>query len=66
MDKAETSRVNLNMPCDLVTRLDDYATKMNINRTSAICVLLNIALDNQKTINVLEELVNMAKATPIK
>lgn len=48
MEKVETSRINLNMPCDLVYRVDEYARNMNINRTSAICVLFNLALDGQK------------------
>lgn len=59
MQKVETYRVNLNMPCDLTTRVDEYANRMNINRTSAICVLLNQALDNQKAITTLDELLNV-------
>lgn len=57
--KVETNRINLNMPCDLVYRVDEYASKMNINRTSAICVLLNLALDSQKAMNDLGELLKM-------
>lgn len=48
MEKVETYRINLNMPCNLAYKVDEYARKMNINRTSAICVLLNLALDSQK------------------
>ena len=59
MEKVETNRINLNMPCDLAHRVDEYASKMNINRTSAICVLLNLALDSQKAMNDLGELLKM-------
>lgn len=51
MEKVKTYRINLNMPLNLAYRVDEYAHKMNINRTSAICVLLNLALDSQKAIN---------------
>lgn len=56
MDKVETCRINLNMPCNLAYRLDEYARKMNINRTSAICVLLNLALDSQKEVSFNHEM----------
>ena len=59
MEKVETSRINLNMPCDLVYRVDEYASNMNINRTSAICVLLNLALDGQKAMNDLGQLLKL-------
>lgn len=59
MEKVETSRINLNMPCDLVYRVDEYASNMNINRTSAICVLLNLALDSQKAMNDLGQLLKL-------
>ena len=59
MEKVETNRINLNMPCDLACRVDEYASKMNINRTSAICVLLNLALDSQKAMSTLEQLLQV-------
>ena len=59
MEKVETNRINLNMPCDLAYRVDEYASKMNINRTSAICVLLNLALDSQKAMNDIGELLKL-------
>ena len=61
MAKVETIRINLNMPCDLTNRLDEYASKMNINRTSAICVLLNLALDSQDAVKVMGELMRLVK-----
>ena len=59
MERVETNRINLNMPCDLAYRVDEYASKMNINRTSAICVLLNMALDSQKAMSTLEQLLQV-------
>ena len=59
MQKVETNRINLNIPCDLSNRVDEYASKMNINRTSAICVLLNLALDSQKAMNDIGELLKL-------
>lgn len=58
MDK---QRVNLNMPVDTLKRLDDYAERMTITRTSAILVLVNQALDGQNAINAIEELNELAK-----
>lgn len=58
MDK---QRVNLNMPIDTLKRLDDYAERMTISRTSAILVLVNMALDSQNTIAALNELNELAK-----
>ena len=59
MEKPETIRINLNMPIELLTRLDNYATNMNINRTSAICVLINTALESRKAMNDLSKLLEL-------
>ena len=59
MDRPETIRINMNMPIELVTRLDNYATSMNINRTSAICVLINTALESRKAMNDLSKLLEL-------
>lgn len=58
MDK---QRVNLNMPIDTLKRLDDYAERMTITRTSAILVLVNQALDGQNAMSAIEELNELAK-----
>ena len=57
----ETKRVNMNYPVDILDRVDEYAEKMSINRTSAIMVLVTQALDAQKNMNTLEELLRMVK-----
>lgn len=58
----ELKRVNLNLPEDVVKRIDAYADKMCINRTTAVVMLCNTALDSQKAMNDLSELLIMAKA----
>lgn len=42
----ETKRINANIPTDTLSRIDEYAERMSINRTAAILVLVNIALDS--------------------
>lgn len=58
MDK---QRVNLMMPLDTLKRLDEYADRMTISRTSAMLVLINQALDGQNALNAIEELNELAK-----
>lgn len=59
MSKVETSRMVMNIPVDLLNQLDEYASKMNINRTSAVCVLLSQALNGQKAMADLGELLRV-------
>lgn len=59
MEKPEVTRINLNMPNDLLVKVDGYANRMNVNRTSAICVLLNMALDSQKAVSDIAELLKI-------
>ena len=39
------SRLNINIPIPLLERVEEYAEKHYINKTSAICVLLATALE---------------------
>lgn len=55
----ELKRLSTNMPVDLVERIDAYAERMCINRSSAINVLCNIALDNQQVMGDLNRLVTL-------
>lgn len=57
----DMKRVNFNFPVDFLDRVDEYAERMNINRTSAIIILANTALDNQKVVNTLEDFLKMYK-----
>lgn len=52
----EVKRININIPIDTLEKIDDYADKMTISRTAAILVLTNLALDNQRAMNTLDEL----------
>lgn len=59
MAKVETSRMVMNIPVDLLSQLDEYASKMNINRTSAVCVLLSQSLSSQKAMTDMGELLRV-------
>lgn len=61
MAKVETSRMVMNIPVELLSQLDEYASKMNINRTSAVCVLLSQALGSQKAMTDLGELLRLVE-----
>ena len=58
----ETTRVVVNLNSELVRQVDSYAESMNINRTSAVAVLLSQAVNSQKAMSDLGELLKMAKA----
>ena len=66
MARVETTRMGMNIPTELMDKLDEYADRMNISRTSAVCVLLSQALDSQKAVNDLGELLKLFKAEQIK
>lgn len=57
----EIRRLNINMPVELIDRIDEYAERMSINRTSAVNVLCNTALDAQQSMNTLEELTRLLR-----
>ena len=46
----------MNIPVELLGQVDAYAKKMNVNRTSAVCVLLSQSLDAQMALTTLAEL----------
>lgn len=60
------TRINMNLPNETLKRVDDYAEYMNLNRTSAIVVLLNTALDSKKALNDLSDLLELQKVQSIK
>lgn len=62
MEKVETSKIFMNIPTELLRQVDEYARNMNVNRTSAVCVLLSQSLNSQKAMNDLGELVKMYQA----
>lgn len=61
MARSETVRLNINVAKELMDKVDDYAEKMAINRTSAVAVLLSNALNTQQTMNDLSELLKIVE-----
>lgn len=61
MAKMETVRLNINISKELIDKVDDYADRMAINRTSAVAVLLSNALSTQQTMNDLSELLKIVE-----
>lgn len=59
MARVETTRMGMNIPTELMDKLDEYADRMNISRTSAVCVLLSQALNSQKAMNDLGEFLKL-------
>jgi metal-responsive CopG/Arc/MetJ family transcriptional regulator len=62
----DITRVTVNLNSELVNQVDKYAEDMNINRTAAVAVLLSQAVNNQKAMSDLGELLTMVKAEQIK
>ena len=55
----DTTRVTVNLTSELVNQVDAYAEQMNINRTSAVAVLLSTSLNSQKVMSDLGELLKL-------
>jgi metal-responsive CopG/Arc/MetJ family transcriptional regulator len=62
----DITRVTVNLNSELVEQVDKYAEEMNINRTAAVAVLLSQAVNSQKAMSDLGELLTMVKAEQIK
>lgn len=62
----DITRVTVNLNSELVNQVDKYAEDMNINRTAAVSVLLSQAVNSQKAMSDLGELLTMVKAEQIK
>lgn len=59
MEKIDTFRLTFNIPVELLAQVDEYAKKMNVNRTSALCFLLSHSLNSQKAMNDVGELLRL-------
>ena len=57
--KIELKRVNVNLPSNLVQRVEDYALSLGVNTTNAYIILLNQALDYKDTLNNLPALLEL-------
>ena len=62
----DITRVTVNLNSELVEQVDKYAEEMNINRTSAVAVLLSQAVNSQKAVNELGEFLTLFKAEQFK
>lgn len=47
---------------ELLAEIEAYAAKMHINRTAAVTVLCSTALQTQKTMNTLDDFMQLIKA----
>lgn len=54
----ELQRLNMNMPVSLIQQVDEYASRMNLNRTSAMICLVSTALEQRNAIDMMESLLN--------
>lgn len=52
----ELKRLNMNMPSDLIDQVDEYAEKMNVNRSSAINMLVSTALEQKNAVTMMERM----------
>lgn len=53
----DLKRLNINLPAELIKKVDEYAETLYIPRTTAMTVLLNLALDSQRAMKDINELV---------
>lgn len=62
----ELKRLNTNMPVELVSRVDEYADKLSINRSAAINVLVSLALDSQEAVGTLGDVMKVIREEQAK
>ena len=48
----------MNMPVSLIQQVDEYASRMNLNRTSAMIFLVSTALEQKNAMSKMDELLN--------
>lgn len=53
----ELKRLNMNMPVELIEQVDEYAEKMNVNRSSAINMLVSTALEQRNMVEVAQKMI---------
>lgn len=59
----ENKRVAMNFPLETLNRIDDYAKRMSISRTSAVLVLCNMALDSQQALRDIQSLLKLSEVS---
>lgn len=55
----EFTRVNINLPNNLISRVKQYGESLGVNTTSAYILLLNNALDEKDTLSRLPEMISI-------
>ena len=58
MSNRKLQRLYMNMPTDLIKQIDEYANRMNLNRTSATIFLVSTALEQKNAMSKVDELLN--------
>lgn len=53
----ELKRLNMNMPAELIEQVDAYADSINVNRSSAINMLVSFGLMSMRSVGAIEKLV---------
>lgn len=56
--KRELTRINMNLPVDLVEQVKKYASEFGINTTSAFTILVKNALEQQNMLREMPKLIN--------
>ena len=51
----ELKRLNIYMPLELVARVDEYANRMHLNRTSAMIFLVSTALEQKNAMTAVDK-----------
>lgn len=57
----DLTRVTVNLKSELVEQIDNYADELGLTRTSAVAVLLSQAINNQKVIDNMGDLIKVYK-----
>ena len=58
-EKIELKRVNLNLPVQIVEKVNNYAHTLGINNTSAYIILLNQALEQKDVFSQIPAILSM-------
>lgn len=56
LEKRDITRVNMNLPTQMVTKVKDYADSLGLPVTQAYTVLINMALEQKDMIKAMPEL----------
>ena len=57
--KQNITRINLNLANELLKKVDEYGEKLTVNRTVAVTLLLQNALNTEKAMEDVSELVKL-------